>query len=91
MQVKGRKKPLASVRRPPPVSAWPRGPSGGLPASCLRIPPGRVGRDLTHKKNALLGARPECGVYTPIWAHVYDSTVTFLERTSGGLAIGHLS
>ncbi len=33
----------------------------------------------------------EYGVYTPIWAHVYDSTVTFLEGTSGSLAIGHLA
>jgi 2-oxo-3-hexenedioate decarboxylase len=34
---------------------------------------------------------PEYGVYTPMWAHVYDSTVTFLEGTSGSLSIGHLA
>lgn len=34
---------------------------------------------------------PEYGVYTPIWAPVYDSTVTFLEGTSGSLAIGDLA
>ena len=34
---------------------------------------------------------PEYGVYTPIWAHVYDSTVTFLDSSSGSLAIGHLA
>jgi len=33
----------------------------------------------------------EYDLYTPIWAHVYDSTVTFLEGTSGSLAIGHLA
>ncbi len=33
----------------------------------------------------------EYSVYTPIWAHVYDSTVTFLEGTSGGLAIGNFA
>lgn len=33
----------------------------------------------------------EYGVYTPIWALVYDSTVTILEGTSGSLAIGHLA
>lgn len=34
---------------------------------------------------------PEYGVDMPIWAHVYDSTVTFLEGTSGSVAIGHLA
>jgi 2-oxo-3-hexenedioate decarboxylase len=34
---------------------------------------------------------PEYGVYTPIWAHVYDSTVTFFEGNEGSLAIGHLA
>jgi 2-oxo-3-hexenedioate decarboxylase len=38
---------------------------------------------------------PLYGVYTPMWAHVYNSTVTFLEDqgegTAGSLAIGHLS
>jgi 2-oxo-3-hexenedioate decarboxylase len=33
----------------------------------------------------------EYGVFAPIWAHVYDSTVTCLEEPSGGLAIGHLA
>ncbi len=33
----------------------------------------------------------EYGLYTPIWAHVYDSTVTFLEGTSGSLAIGNFA
>src|SRR6266508_927070 len=31
---------------------------------------------------------PEYGVYTPMWAHVYDTTVTFLDSTDGTLAIG---
>jgi 2-oxo-3-hexenedioate decarboxylase len=34
---------------------------------------------------------PEYGVYTPMWAHVYDTTVTFFEGTSGTLKIGHLA
>jgi len=34
---------------------------------------------------------PEYGVYTPMWAHVYDTTVTILEGTSGTLSIGHLA
>jgi 2-oxo-3-hexenedioate decarboxylase len=34
---------------------------------------------------------PLYGVYTPMWAPVYDSTVTFFEETEGSLAIGHLS
>jgi 2-keto-4-pentenoate hydratase len=34
---------------------------------------------------------PEYGVYTPMWAHVYDSTVTFFEETHGSLAVGHLA
>jgi 2-oxo-3-hexenedioate decarboxylase len=33
----------------------------------------------------------EYGVSTPMWAHVYDSTVTFLEEPAGQLAIGHLA
>jgi 2-keto-4-pentenoate hydratase len=33
----------------------------------------------------------EYGVSSPIWAHVYDSTVTFLDRPSGRLPVGHLS
>jgi 2-oxo-3-hexenedioate decarboxylase len=33
---------------------------------------------------------PEYGVYTPIWAHVYDSTVTFLDSNRGSQALGHL-
>jgi 2-oxo-3-hexenedioate decarboxylase len=34
---------------------------------------------------------PEYGVYTPMWAHVYDTTVTTLEGTTGILKIGHLA
>ena len=34
---------------------------------------------------------PEYGVYTPMWAHVYDTTVTFLDQPSGTLSIGHLA
>ena len=34
---------------------------------------------------------PEYGVYTPIWAPVYDSTVTFLETSRGSQPIGHLA
>jgi 2-oxo-3-hexenedioate decarboxylase len=34
---------------------------------------------------------PIYGVYTPMWAHVYDSTVTFLQGTEASLAIGHLA
>ncbi len=34
---------------------------------------------------------PEYGVYEPMWAHVYDSTVTYFEGTSGTQAIGHLA
>ena len=34
---------------------------------------------------------PDYGITMPIWAHVYDSTVTFLEGNSGSLAIGRLA
>jgi 2-oxo-3-hexenedioate decarboxylase len=34
---------------------------------------------------------PEYGVFEPIWAHVYDTTVTFFDETSGSLPISHLS
>jgi 2-keto-4-pentenoate hydratase len=34
---------------------------------------------------------PEYGVYTPMWAHVYDTTVTFLEDHAGAIEIGHLA
>jgi 2-oxo-3-hexenedioate decarboxylase len=34
---------------------------------------------------------PEYGVYTPMWAHVYDTTVTFFESNSGAIEIGHLA
>jgi 2-keto-4-pentenoate hydratase len=34
---------------------------------------------------------PEYGVFAPIWAHVYDSTVTYLDEPAGRLAIGHLA
>ena len=33
----------------------------------------------------------EYGVSTPIWAHVYDSTVTCLEAPAGSVRIGHLA
>jgi 2-oxo-3-hexenedioate decarboxylase len=33
----------------------------------------------------------EYGVYTPMWAHVYDTTVTFFEGNGGSLEIGHLA
>jgi 2-oxo-3-hexenedioate decarboxylase len=34
---------------------------------------------------------PEYGVSAPMWAHVYDSTVTQLEQPSGRVPIAHLS
>ena len=34
---------------------------------------------------------PEYGVYEPMWAHVYDTTVTFFDGNSGTQAIGHLA
>lgn len=34
---------------------------------------------------------PEYGVYTPIWAPVYDTTTTFLDGSSASLGIGHLA
>jgi 2-oxo-3-hexenedioate decarboxylase len=33
----------------------------------------------------------EYGVYSPMWGHVYDSTVTFLTQPSGRIDISHLS
>lgn len=33
----------------------------------------------------------EYGVFAPIWAHVYDSTVTYFDEPFGRLAIGHLA
>ena len=33
----------------------------------------------------------EYGVSTPMWAHVYDSTVTYFDEARGSLAIGHLA
>lgn len=36
------------------------------------------------------GIWAEYGVSAPMWAHVYDTTVTFLDEPSGRLAIGHL-
>jgi 2-keto-4-pentenoate hydratase len=33
----------------------------------------------------------EYGVSSPIWAHVYDTTVTFFDRPNGQLQVGHLS
>jgi 2-oxo-3-hexenedioate decarboxylase len=34
---------------------------------------------------------PEYGVFAPIWAHVYDSTVTYFDAPAGRLATGHLA
>jgi 2-oxo-3-hexenedioate decarboxylase len=34
---------------------------------------------------------PEYGVYTPMWAHMYDTTVTYFEGDTGSLKIGHLA
>jgi 2-keto-4-pentenoate hydratase len=34
---------------------------------------------------------PEYGVSVPIWGHVFDTTVTFLDEPSGRLTIGHLA
>ena len=34
---------------------------------------------------------PEYGVYTPMWAHVYDTTVQFFEGNGGTQKIGHLA
>ena len=34
---------------------------------------------------------PEYGVSSPIWAHVFDTTVTFLDEPTGRLKIGHLA
>ncbi len=34
---------------------------------------------------------PEYGVYTPMWAHVYDTTVQFFDGNSGTQKIGHLA
>jgi 2-oxo-3-hexenedioate decarboxylase len=36
------------------------------------------------------GIWAEYGVSAPMWAHVYDSTVTYFEEPAGRLAIGHL-
>jgi 2-keto-4-pentenoate hydratase len=36
------------------------------------------------------GIWAEYGVAAPMWAHVYDSTVTFLDQPSARLSIGHL-
>jgi 2-oxo-3-hexenedioate decarboxylase len=33
---------------------------------------------------------PLYDVYTPMWAHVYDTTVTFLDGTEGELSVEHL-
>ena len=33
----------------------------------------------------------EYGVFAPIWAHVYDSTVTYFDEPFGRLVIGHLA
>ncbi len=33
----------------------------------------------------------EYGVYTPMWAHVYDTTVTIFDGPSGSLSIGQLA
>jgi 2-oxo-3-hexenedioate decarboxylase len=34
---------------------------------------------------------PEYGVYTPMWAHVYDTTVQFFAENGGSQPIGHLA
>jgi 2-oxo-3-hexenedioate decarboxylase len=34
---------------------------------------------------------PEYGVYSPMWAHVYDTTVQFFDGNSGSQKIGHLA
>lgn len=34
---------------------------------------------------------PEYGVYTPMWAHVYDTTVQFFQENGGSQQIGHLA
>ena len=34
---------------------------------------------------------PEYGVYTPMWAHVYDTTVQFFDGNGGTQKIGHLA
>jgi 2-keto-4-pentenoate hydratase len=34
---------------------------------------------------------PEYGVFAPMWAHVYDTTVTYFDAPTGSLAIGHLA
>jgi 2-oxo-3-hexenedioate decarboxylase len=34
---------------------------------------------------------PEYGVYTPMWAHVYDTTVQFFDGNGGTQTIGHLA
>jgi 2-oxo-3-hexenedioate decarboxylase len=34
---------------------------------------------------------PEYGVYTPMWAHMYDTTVTYFAGDTGALKIGHLA
>lgn len=33
----------------------------------------------------------EYGVFAPMWAHVYNSTVTYFDEPRGSLAIGHLA
>jgi 2-oxo-3-hexenedioate decarboxylase len=33
----------------------------------------------------------EYGVFAPMWAHVYDSTVTYFDEPRGSLTIGHLA
>ncbi|HZO27955.1 MAG TPA: hydratase, partial [Chloroflexota bacterium] len=34
---------------------------------------------------------PEYGVYTPMWAHVYDTTVQCFQENGGSQQIGHLA
>lgn len=46
-----------------------------------------IGRKVGFANRAIW---PEYGVYAPVWAHVYDSTVTYLDEPAGSLAIGHL-
>src|SRR6187551_1595771 len=87
---------LVGTRQIPPFSSRP----GGLSVEdAYRVTP-RV-RQLYEGSGARVVGRkigftnrtiwPEYGVYAPIWAHVYDTTVTFFDSNSGSLEIGHLA
>jgi 2-keto-4-pentenoate hydratase len=47
-----------------------------------------IGRKVGFTNRAIWA---EYGVSTPMWAHVYDSTVTYFDEPRGRLAIGHLA